>query len=64
MSHDESETASVSKTEFDRLMKMMSGLLKQMSSMKCELSDKREASNERLVKRIKLGKAPVFKKKS
>ena len=29
MSHDESETASVSKTEFDRLMEMMSGLQKQ-----------------------------------
>ena len=64
MSHDKSETTSVSKTEFDRLMEMMSGLQKQMSSMKRELSDEREASNERLVKRIKLDKAPVFKKKS
>ena len=32
--------------------------------MKRELSDEREASNERLVKRIKLDKGPTFKKKS
>ena len=35
-----------------------------MSSMKCDLSEEREPSNERLVKRIKLEKGPTFKKKS
>ena len=63
MAKEESATG-VSKTDFDRLMQMMTGLQKQMSSMKRELSDEREASNEHLVKRIKLDKGPTFKKKS
>ena len=46
MSREESETVNVSKTEFDCLMEMMMGLQNQMSSMKRELSDEREASNE------------------
>ena len=64
MASEGSEASGVSKAEFDRLLDMMTGLQDQMSSMKRELSEEREASNERLVKRIKLDKAPVFKKKS
>ena len=41
MSREESETVNVSKTEFDHLMEMMTGLQNQMSSMKRELSDER-----------------------
>ena len=33
----------------------------QMQSMKRELADERDAANERLVKRIRLEKAPSFK---
>ena len=51
-------------TEFGHLMEIMTGQQGQMSSMKHELSDQREAANERLVKRIKLDKGPTFKKKS
>ena len=51
-------------TELGHLIKMMTGQQGQMSSMKHELSDQREAANERLVKRIKLDKGPTFKKKS
>ena len=51
-------------TELGHLMEMMTGQQGQMSSMKHELSDQREAANERLVKRIKLDKGPTFKKKS
>ena len=64
MASEGSEASGVSKAEFDRLLDMMTGLQDQMSSMKRELSEEREVSNERLVKRIKLDKAPVFKKKS
>ena len=49
-------------TEVGRLMEMMAGLQEQMSSMKRELSDEREAANKQLVKRIKLDKGPTFKK--
>ena len=34
-----------------------------MQSMKRELAEEREAANERLVKQIRLEKAPSFKKK-
>ena len=64
MASEGSEASGVSKAEFDRLLDMMTGLQDQMSSMKRELLEEREASNERLVKRIKLDKAPVFKKTS
>ena len=36
----------------------------QMTSMKRELTQEREQADERLVKRMKLEKAPTFKKKS
>ena len=42
----------------------MTGLQEQMSSMKCEVSDEQKATNEWLVKRIKLDKVPTFRKKS
>ena len=64
MSTSQEGSTAVPTTEFGRLMEMMTGLQEQMSSMKRELSDEREAANERLVKRIKLDKGPTFKKKS
>ena len=42
-------------------MQMVTGLQKQMSSMKCESLDEKAASNECLVKRIKVDKSPTFK---
>ena len=62
MLQEESNTINVSKTEFDCLMEMMTGLQNQVSSMKRELSDKREATNERLKKRIELDKAQPLRR--
>ena len=42
---------------------MQQSIRDEMASMKRELSTEREAADEKLVKRIKLEKAPVFKKK-
>lgn len=42
---------------------MRQGIRDEMLSMKRELSTEREAADEKLVKRLKLEKAPVFKKK-
>lgn len=61
MSGSEDEAAPVTKAEFGRLLTSIVGIQDQMQSMKRELE--REAANERLVKCIRLEKAPSFKKK-
>ena len=63
MSGSEDEAAPVTKAEFGRLLTAIAGIQDQMQSMKRELVEDREAANERLVKRIRLEKAPSFKKK-
>ena len=63
MSGSEDEAAPVTKAEFGRLLTAIVGIQDQMQSIKRELAEKREAANERLVKRIRLEKAPSFKKK-
>ena len=63
MSGSEDEAAPVTKAEFSRLLTAIAGIQDQMQSMKRELVEDREAANERLVKRIRLDKAPSFKKK-
>ena len=63
MSGSEDEAAPVTKAEFGRLLTAIAGIQDQMQSMKRELVEDREAANERLVKRIRLEKAPLFKKK-
>ena len=63
MATGESSGTTVSKAEFDRLLLAMEGIQQQMRSMK-KLCDDRDAANERLVKRIKLDKGPIFKRKS
>ena len=63
MSGSEDEAAPVTKAEFGRLLTAIPGIQDQMQSMKRELAEDREAANERLVKRIRLEKAPSFKKK-
>lgn len=40
------------------------GMREEMTSLKRELADDREAADERLLKKIKLEKAPTFKKKT
>ena len=62
-SEDEAAPGAVTKAEFGRLLTAIAGIQDQMQSMKRELAEDREAANERLVKRIRLEKAPSFKKK-
>ena len=62
MSGSEDEAAPMTKAEFGRLLTAIVGIQDQMQSMKRELAEEREATNERLVKRIRLEKAPTFKK--
>ena len=54
MSGSEDEAAPVTKAEFGRLLTAIVGIQDQMQSIKRELAEKREAANERLVKRIRL----------
>ena len=61
MSGSEDKAAPMTKAEFGRLLTAMIGIQDQMQSMKRELADERDAVNERLVKRIRLEKAPSFK---
>ena len=63
MSGSEDEAAPVTKAEFGRLLTAIVGIQDQMQSIKRELAEKREAANERLVKRIRLEKAPSFTEK-
>ena len=53
----------VSKAEFERLMSARRGIEDQMKSMKKELCEEREASDEWLVKKMRLDKGVTFKKK-
>ena len=53
----------VSKAEFERLMSAMRGIEDQMKSMKQEFCEEREATDERLVKKMRLDKGVTFKKK-
>ena len=47
-------SSGVSKEEFSRLMASMSDIKKQMMTRRKELSDKRDAADERLVKKMHL----------
>ena len=58
------EPSGVTAAQLKELMtSMQQSILDEMASMKRELSTEREAANEKLVKRLKLEKAPVFKQK-
>ena len=58
------ESSGITKDEFDRLMSSMSDIKEQMSTWRKELSDEREAADERLVKKMRLDKGITFKRKS
>ena len=64
MSHGEGESSgSVSHAEFSQLLSAMKGIQDQMTAMKRELSEERDAADERLVKKMRLDKGIQFKKK-
>ena len=57
-------SSGVSKEEFSRLMASMSDIKEQMMTRRKELSDERDAADERLVKKMRLDKGIQFKRKS
>ena len=60
----EASGSGISATQLEALMaSMRQGIKDEMVSLKRELSAEREASDEKLVKKLKLEKAPVFRKK-
>ena len=61
---DSGSSSGVTADQLKELMaSMRQGIRDEISSMKRELATEREAADEKLVKRLKLEKAPVFKKK-
>ncbi len=61
---DSGSTSGVTADQLKELMaSMRQGIRDEMVSMKRELATEREAADEKLVKRLKLEKGPVFKKK-
>ena len=50
------ESSGITKEEFDRLMSSISDIKEQMMTRRKELSDEREVTNERLVKKMQLDK--------
>ena len=60
------DSGSSSGVTVDQLKELMAsirqGIRDEISSMKHKLATEREAANEKLVKRLKLEKAPIFKK--
>ena len=62
---DSGSTSGVTADQLKELMaSMRQGIRDEMSSMKHELATEREAADEKLVKRLKLEKALVFKKEN
>ena len=58
------EGSGITDTQLDSIMSTIrQGLKEELSAMKRELSAEREAADEKLVKKLKLEKAPVFRKK-
>ena len=63
-SSSDASGSGVSRAQMDLLMATMrQGLRDEMSALKRELAVEREAADEKLVKKLKLEKAPVFRKK-
>ena len=61
---DSGSSSGVTADQLKELMaSMRQGIRDEISSMKRELATEREAADEKLVKCLKLEKAPVFKKK-
>lgn len=59
-----SSAAAVTQAQFNQLMTAMNSVQSQMAQMKRELSEDREAADERLIKKMRLDKGLQFKKKS
>ena len=53
----------VTKAEFNRLLVAMEGVQEQIHTMKHELSTEREATDERLVKKIRLDRGMVSRRR-
>ena len=61
---DGESSSGVSKEEFSRLMASMNDIKEQMMTWRKELSDDRDAADERLVKKMHHDKGIQFKQKS
>ena len=55
---------SVTRADFEKLISAISAIEGKVLNLTPELAEEREAANERLAKRMKLDKAPTFKKKA
>lgn len=64
MSTEEGTSAPVTKAEFSELLSAMNAVQEQMKEMKRNLSEERDAADERLVKKMRLDKGVQFKKKA
>ena len=63
MSGEEDAGAPVTKAEFSELLSAMNAVKEQMKEMKRDLSDERDAADERLVKKMRLDKGVQFRRK-
>ena len=57
------ESSGISNTQLDSMTTIRQSLKEELSTLKRELSAEREAADEKLVKKLRLEKAPVFRKK-
>lgn len=64
MSTGEGASAPVTKAEFSELLTAMNAVKDQMKEMKRNLSEERDAADERLVKKMRLDKGVQFKRKA
>ena len=64
MSREEDSSAPVTKAEFSELLSAMNAVQNQMKEMKRNLSEERDAADERLVKKMRLDKGVQFKRKA
>jgi len=63
MSEEEGDV-SVTRADLEKLISAISAIEGKVLNLTRELAEEREAANERLAKRMKLDKAPTFKKKA
>ena len=61
---EEEGGAPVTRADFAKLFSALTAMESKVSNLKRELAEEQEAAHERLAKRMKLDKAPIFKKKA
>ena len=61
---EEEGGAPVTRADFAKLFSALTAMESKVSNLKRELAEEQEAAHERLAKRMKLDRAPIFKKKA